>query len=70
MLVHFDFHRDRFIMSGTQLQYWPDGTIKSTDNVFNWRRVVTLPIKPVRAYRRNANTGVPRNKYLTSKRSV
>jgi hypothetical protein len=43
-LVRFDPTRNCFVLKGPMKNHplaWPDGTIKSTNNVFNWRAGIT-----------------------------
>jgi hypothetical protein len=36
-LVRFDPARNCFVLKGTPMHTWPDGTPKSMHNAFNWR---------------------------------
>ena len=36
-LVRFDHVRNCFVLKGTRMHKWPDGTPKSMHNAFNWR---------------------------------
>jgi hypothetical protein len=36
-LVRYDPARNCFVLKGTTMHKWPDGTPKSMNNAFNWR---------------------------------
>jgi hypothetical protein len=36
-LVRYDPARNCFVLKGTTMHTWPDGTPKSMNNAFNWR---------------------------------
>lgn len=36
-LIRYDAVRDCFVLRGTPMHKWPDGTPKSMNNAFNWR---------------------------------
>ena len=48
-LVRFDPVRNCFVLKGTPMHKWPDGTPKSMNNAFNWRENASsiLASKPV-----------------------
>lgn len=36
-LIRYDASRNCFVLKGTPMHKWPDGTPKSMNNAFNWR---------------------------------
>jgi len=43
-LVRYDPARNCFVLKGTPMHTWPDGTPKSMNNAFNWRVGVATAI--------------------------
>lgn len=60
-LVRFDTVRNCFVLKGTPMHKWPDGTRKSMHNAFNWRQnsLGVLSVKfvaPISARSRDLNS--------------
>lgn len=53
-LIRYDATRDCFVLRGTPMHKWPDGTPKSMNNAFNWRTsAATTTPKPKAANARS-----------------
>lgn len=53
-LIRYDATRNCFVLRGTPMHKWPDGTPKSMNNAFNWRTgAATAVSKPKAANARS-----------------
>ena len=53
-LIRYDATRNCFVLRGTPMHKWPDGTPKSMNNAFNWRNTpATTTPKPKAANARS-----------------
>jgi len=71
-LVRFDPVHNCFVLKGSTMHKWPDGTPKSMNNAFNWRAGITdtTSLKPKATNGRSKDLNSNGNVYAFSRASI